>query len=196
MTEEQAGDLADEEEDDADPGLRDPGGPAMNELSDDDVNDPDVQAYAHRRGHRMARHRNPYVHDHGHDQASVFHHSQRADHSEAAAIAAAHAQAQAQAESLDEADSERRDRERIERLLREMMARQRARAKGKSTASSMGRKAEVENGEAQEEKEELMGLIMGSLRREVARADEEGWMFGETATMGSMVGRDEVGVYD
>jgi hypothetical protein len=110
------------------------------------------------------------------------------------------ARAQAEAVALDELDSERRDRERIERLLRDMMSRQRARAKGKSAASSTVAAAaaedEDEDEEAQEEKEELMGLIMGSLRREVGRAEEEGWMFGESPGMGAMVGRDEVGVYD
>ncbi|KAG9783093.1 hypothetical protein KCU88_g3114, partial [Aureobasidium melanogenum] len=49
------------------------------------------------------------------------------------------------------------------------------------------------------EQEELMGLIMGSLGREVARADEEAWMFGESSTTGmgfGAAGRDEIGVYD
>ncbi|EXJ80534.1 hypothetical protein A1O1_08680 [Capronia coronata CBS 617.96] len=50
--------------------------------------------------------------------------------------------------------------------------------------------------EAEAEREELMGLIVGSLRREIARADEEAWMFGEQSTMGAGAGRVEIGVYD
>lgn len=158
-----------------------------------------------------------------------------------------------------EADEERRDRERIERLLREMMARQRARAKmgtHKPTMSNLGdgppsssSAANVSNGvrkhgslrgtqqqhggsrrhrdlspmengddehtddddeiyavedaeseESEAEREELMGLITASLRREVARAEEEGWMYGDSGMGVGMGwdGREEglVGGYD
>ena len=136
-----------------------------------------------------------------------------------------------------EADDERRDRERIERLLREMMARQRTRAQGKTTASVVsnsdgysgrggtpsnvgsrslksrrqvaarrrdedayasasgdhdGNEASSDSEsemEAKAEEEELMGLITASLRREVARAEEEGWMFGDSGGLG--MGREE-----
>lgn len=158
-----------------------------------------------------------------------------------------------------EADEERRDRERIERLLREMMARQRARAKmgaHKLTPSHVGdgppsssSAANVSNGvkkhgtlrgtqqqhgrsrryrnpslmeneddkhsddddevyaaedadseESEAEREELMGLITASLRREVARAEDEGWMYGDSGMGVGMGwdGREEglVGGYD
>lgn len=166
-----------------------------------------------------ARRRDPYCHPP----------PEGADQAHAAAMAAA-----AEAEAEAEADEERRDRERIERLLREMMARQRARAKGKapisnaSGVSESGRRGDrshrfrrpqhpadmdvddhlhdeaASHGyvdrdkgdtESEAEKEELMGLIQASLRREVARADEESWMFGDSAGVGG-VGRDEVGIYD
>lgn len=161
---------------------------------------------------------------------------------------AGHAQAAMAAAAAEaEADEERRDRERIEKLLRDMMARQRARAKGQGPASipAGGSRAgvverranrarlrrqhmseiEVEVGvdhdgylddhdtehgsspgygarghdraaESEAEKEELMGLITSSLRREVARAEHEGWMFGDSSAirMGSV--GEEIGVYD
>jgi hypothetical protein len=103
------------------------------------------------------------------------------------------------AETDDEASSDRRERERIARMLAEMMDRQRKRAAAtsKGKASTSRRDQEDLDGELAEEKEELMGLIMGSLRREVARLDEEAWMFGESCgNGGELVGRDEVGVYD
>jgi len=147
----------------------------------------------------------------------------------------------AEDEAALEADEERRDRERIERLLREMMGRQRARAKVSSNKSSTstigtdqpssssaamvsngakkrgtirrqghlaagsGRHANDEDGnnvfsaedpdseESEAEREELMGLITASLRREVARAEDEGWMYGDSG-MGigtSWDGREE-----
>lgn len=37
----------------------------------------------------------------------------------------------------------------------------------------------LDDEEAEEERAELMAHLMGRLRREVSRADEEGWMFGE-----------------
>ena len=165
-------------------------------FSDDDFHDPAVQAYTHRPGHRPARHQH---HDPYAQQPSPTAKSRAEYH--ASAIGAAQAQAQAAAAAEDEeATSARLDRERIERLLREMMSRQRARAaagvKGKSAASSTVAGVDEDDEEAAEEKEELMGLIMGSLRREVGRAEEEAWMFGEPVALGAMVGRDEVGVYD
>ncbi|KIV90838.1 hypothetical protein PV10_05446 [Exophiala mesophila] len=128
------------------------------------------------------------------------------------------AQLRAEEEAEIEADEERRDRERIERLLREMMARQRARAKSKtgvtdshtptSSANRRGgrrRAHEVGVGidmdasgleagddtESEAEKEELMSLITASLRREVAKADDENWMFGDLGAPGSGMSRDE-----
>ncbi|KAK4938574.1 hypothetical protein LTR10_021005 [Elasticomyces elasticus] len=152
-----------------------------------------------------------------------------ADYAHQAAMAAAAAEAEAEAE----ADEERRARERIERMLKDMMARQRAKVKNKSPASNIpaphhhsriSRRAQAQaqnqmrtrvrheptpdmdadeidpagyhvefgdeenhspiytgpdiDAESDAEKEELMGLITASLRREVARADEEAWMFG------------------
>ncbi|EXJ63142.1 hypothetical protein A1O7_03587 [Cladophialophora yegresii CBS 114405] len=189
-------------------------------FSGDEFHHSTVEASTRRAGHRVGRqhqhlygHDNDHDHDHDHDQpppsssiprgrtahAHTYDHTHTHTHNDAQAAAMAAARAQAEAVALDELDSERRDRERIERLLREMMARQRARAKGgKSAASSTvaGAEDEDEDEEAQEEKEELMGLIMGSLRREVGRAEDEAWMFGGSLGMGAMVGRDEVGVYD
>lgn len=95
---------------------------------------------------------------------------------------------------LDETDAEQRDRERIERLLAEMMARQRARAKGKEAGdvtagrtrrTAVGRHEEDDDEEddvAEGERQELMGLIMASLRRNVAVAEDEGWMYGDAKT--------------
>lgn len=145
--------------------------------------------------------------------------------------------AAAEDEASLEADEERRDRERIERLLREMMGRQRARAKvssNKSSSSTVGNDppssssasmAMASNGvkkrgtlrgqqhdvyaagegdgdseDSEAEREELMGLITASLRREVARAEDEGWMYGDGG-MGigtGWDGREEglVGGYD
>jgi hypothetical protein len=37
--------------------------------------------------------------------------------------------------------------------------------------------------EEEEEKQELMGAIMADLRRRIAVADEEAWMFGEDDTL-------------
>lgn len=170
-----------------------------------------------------------------------------ADQSTAAMMRAA-----AEDEAALEADEERRDRERIERLLREMMARQRARAKvSTNNASSTvrdsppssssvamassgvkkrgtlrgqhrlagGRRhrhidmdnddnddayagADADSEESEAEREELMGLITASLRREVVRAEDEGWMYGDsgmgTGTGMGWDGREEglVGGYD
>ncbi|KIW26692.1 uncharacterized protein PV07_06505 [Cladophialophora immunda] len=170
LGEEQGGDGGDEEDAEELGNAQDHG------FSEDDFHNPAVQSDTRRTGRRGAQRHVAYD-----DYPS---HISRADHEHAAVMAAAAAAAEA------EADEERRDRERIERLLREMMARQRARAKGKVSTST----AVDEDEEA--EKDELMGLIMGSLRREVARAEEEAWMFGESLGMGAMAGRDEVGVYD
>ncbi|KEF61502.1 uncharacterized protein A1O9_03069 [Exophiala aquamarina CBS 119918] len=159
--------------------------------------------------------------------------------------------AAAEDEASLEADEERRDRERIERLLRELMGRQRARANinsNKSSSSTVGNdppssssaaramassglrkhgtlggrhqhagitahndddhvvyaagdEAGAEDSEESEaEREELMGLITASLRREVARAEDEGWMYGDSGMgMGTgWDGREEglVGGYD
>ncbi|OAP56670.1 hypothetical protein AYL99_08782 [Fonsecaea erecta] len=155
-------DEEDEEEDDTDE-LDDA---RQRGFSDGDFHRAAVPSHARRTGRRGARG--------GHDAYDP----PAADHEHAAAAEA-------------EADEERRDRERIERLLRDMMARQRARAKGKASASAA---AMDEDDEA--EKDELMGLIMGSLRREVAKAEDEAWMFGESLGLGGRAGRDEVGVYD
>lgn len=164
-----------------------------------------------------------------------------------------HAAAAAEDEVSLEADEERRDRERIERMLREMMARQRARAKlgthksssssvaadGPASASGNGVKrrggrrlhhgrrhrhmsplqrgdgrehdpddddddvhaytADEDDSEGSEaEREELMGLITASLRREVARAEDEGWMYGDGGLGVGADGREEglVGGYE
>ncbi|KIW75447.1 hypothetical protein Z517_10188 [Fonsecaea pedrosoi CBS 271.37] len=140
---------------------------------DDDFHDHVAQSHPRVAAGRRAR---------GHDAyGQPSSHITRGDHEHVAAMAT---------EAEVEADEERRDRERIERLLREMMARQRARAKGKvSTSAAVDEDEELE-------RDELMGLIMGSLRREVARAEEESWMFGESLGMGGTAGRDEVGVYE
>lgn len=150
-----------------------------------------------------------------------------ADYAHQAAMAAAAAEAEAEAE----ADEERRTRERIERMLKDMMARQRARVKHTSPAatnipappprrSRICRRAQARtrlqrqpspdidpdlevdptgyrmehrddeahsptypepdvDAESDAEKEELMSLITASLRKEVTRADEEAWMFGD-----------------
>ncbi|KAI1617615.1 hypothetical protein EDD36DRAFT_7359 [Exophiala viscosa] len=156
------------------------------------------------------------------------------DYAHQAAMAAMSAQAEAEAE----ADEERRGRERIERMVKDMMARQRAKVKNKSPASNIpapphhshsriGRRAQAQartrlrrepnpdldadeidpggyhveygdeenhspiytgpdiDAESDAEKEELMGLITASLRREVARADEEAWMFGDSGGIGA-----------
>ncbi|KIX10189.1 uncharacterized protein Z518_01270 [Rhinocladiella mackenziei CBS 650.93] len=51
--------------------------------------------------------------------------------------------------------------------------------------------------DSEAERDELMGLINSSLRRHVARADEENWMFGEPSTLvGTRVGRDDAGAYE
>ncbi|KAK5064955.1 hypothetical protein LTR84_000789 [Exophiala bonariae] len=178
-------------------------------------------------------------------------------HTQSSTAAMMHAAAEDEA-SL-EADEERRDRERIERMLREMMARQRARAKlgtthkpsstnmvgdgppsgssavnvssggvrKRSTHQHHGRgqrhrhMSPLENGggdehddedhelyaaedadseESEAEREELMGLITASLRREVARAEDEGWMYGDSGmgVGGGWDGREEglVGGYE
>ena len=197
------------EEDDEDEGLgvHNPSHAQEHVFSGDDFRDPAVHAYTRRTNHDAARHQ-PHHQDHNPYDPYVQAQQQspaaksRADH-HAAVIAAAQAQAQAdvaQAAGDDEATSMRLDRERIERLLREMMSRQRARAaatsvKGKSAASStVAGVDEEDDEEAAEEKEELMGLIMGSLRRELGRAEEEAWMFGEPVGVGATVGRDEVGI--
>ncbi|KIW71649.1 hypothetical protein PV04_03790 [Phialophora macrospora] len=205
-----------EGEDDEDVEVHHARAAARGGFSDDEFHDRPAQASTRRTDHHVRRHHNLFGHGHSHEHdqpssasvarartththAHAHTHAHTHTHTDAQAAAIAAARAQAEAAALDELDSERRDRERIERLLREMMSRQRARAKGKSAASSTVAAAaedEDEDEEAQEEKEELMGLIMGSLRREVARAEEEGWMFGESPGMGAMVGRDEVGVYD
>ncbi|OCT54681.1 hypothetical protein CLCR_02967 [Cladophialophora carrionii] len=205
-------------------------GEGFSDDDDDDDDDDDgfhhestVQASSRRAGHRARQHQHlngpphpssvagtrtthTHTHAHAHTHGHAHTHTHTHTHMDAQAAAVAAARAQAEAVALDELDSERRDRERIERLLREMMSRQRARAKGKSAASSTVAGAadedddddddDEEEDEAQAEKEELMGLIMGSLRREVGRAEDEAWMFGESLGMGAMVGRDEVGVYD
>ena len=167
---------------------------------------------------------------------NAAHETSRAD-AQSAAAATAQARAQAEVEADDEATSSRLDRERIERMLREMMARQRARANASATATATAARHgkgvahppreqtrahdeideahsfashedshpedseddQEDDGDDQpqdSEEEELMGLIMGSLRREVVRAEDETWMFGESSSMGALVGRDEVGVYD
>ncbi|EXJ75590.1 uncharacterized protein A1O5_00096 [Cladophialophora psammophila CBS 110553] len=156
------------------------------ELSDVELHDPAAQAYARRPPRRRARRHDPYDHHTSHIAT--------AGHAHAAAMAAAAASAEAEAEA--EADEERRDRQRIERLLREMMARQRARAKGKIAKVSKVSPSLSPEEDEEAEQDELMGLIMGSLRREVARADEEAWMFGEPLGVGGIAGRDEIGVYD
>lgn len=92
-----------------------------------------------------------------------------------------------------------------------------ATARGRGSSSSLAHGAYFDRdrdptamtAEDEAERDELMGLIMGSLRREVARADEENWMFGFGASgagggagddsvtpMGMVGGRDEVGVYE
>ncbi|MBE7181112.1 MAG: hypothetical protein INR71_07885 [Terriglobus roseus] len=48
--------------------------------------------------------------------------------------------------------------------------------------------------EAEEERAELMAHLMGRLRREVARADEEGWMFGEPDPEGMAEGGMGTGI--
>lgn len=230
----------------------------------DDENEDEAVARAYQRGRRGES--AAWRHD-------AYAHSETPDHAHTAVAMAAAAEAEAE----DEADQERRDRERIERLLKDMMARQRARAQSKapsvvSTANTSrasqqlrgGRRRRRDTGgnnnnshnlhtqrrattpdadidqaggyfdhdhvhdhelnpsyrdrrrdrrrhldldgdgdadsdsEAEAEREELMGLIVGSLRREVARADDEAWMFGQSSTMGAGAGagRDEVGVYD
>ncbi|KIW98435.1 uncharacterized protein Z519_00095 [Cladophialophora bantiana CBS 173.52] len=156
------------------------------ELSDVELHDPSAQAYARHPRRRRARRHDPYDHHTSHIAT--------ADHAHAAAMAAAAASAEAEAEA--EADEERRDRQRIERLLREMMARQRARAKGKIAKVSKVSPSPSSEEDEEAEQDELMGLIMGSLRREVARADVEAWMFGEPLGVGGIAGRDEVAVYD
>jgi hypothetical protein len=166
---------------------------------------------------------------------------------------AAMMRAAAEDEASLEADEERRDRERIERMLREMMARQRARAKvttNKTSSSTVGdgppssssaamvssgvkkrgtlrgqhrlagsrrhrhvdidhddnddedvyAAVDADSEESEAEREELMGLITASLRREVVRAEDEGWMYGDSG-MGMGMGwdgREEglVGGYD
>ncbi|KIX94249.1 uncharacterized protein Z520_09959 [Fonsecaea multimorphosa CBS 102226] len=168
----------DDEEGDEEDANIEPGDAHEHAFSDDGFHSASVQPHSRRTGRRGAQQQ-------GHD--AYGHHSshiQRVDHGHAAAMDAG-------AEA--EADEERRDRQRIERLLREMMARQRARAKGKASASAS---AAVDDDDEAAEKDELMGLIMGSLRREVAKAEEEAWMFGEALGIGGMAGRDEVGVYD
>lgn len=152
---------------------------------------------------------------------------------------------------LNSEDS-RRERERIEHLLAEMQARQRARARtvidppvsslsmaadlsfpsapratSRSTLKSShqptttrtrSRRGEsptkVDHSRAQAlltapggigpsidpaEKDELMGLIMTSLRRKLHTAEEEGWMYGGADGLGGIgvgVGGDDMGGYD
>ncbi len=88
---------------------------------------------------------------------------------------------------------ERKDRQRIERLLGEMMARQRAKT---GTRPSHVGVADVDVAESSVEKDELMTLITASLRREVARAEDDAWMYGDSASMGVGPARDDLGVYN
>jgi len=90
------------------------------------------------------------------------------------------------------------DSERIDRMLSEMMKRQRQRAKGKDARRYKGRSGGRRGSEdvAESEKEELMGLIMATLRKEVAMADEEAWIYGDFGVGQGGLGREEVGVYE
>lgn len=178
----------------------------------------DTHQYDDERGHDDTQ--NSYSRSHRHPQQAHHHIPPRdTDISPVAGMGpSTHtaAQLRAEEEAEIEADEERRDRERIERLLREMMARQRARAKSKTSVtdshtptSSANRRggrrrahdvgvdmepSELELGdesESEAEKEELMSLITASLRREVAKADDENWMFGDLGAPGSALSRDE-----
>jgi hypothetical protein len=71
---------------------------------------------------------------------------------------------------LPTAETDASDRERIERSLVEMMSRQRQRVGGGKSAEGEGRTRE---------EEELLGLIVGSLREKVGVMEGEGWMYGE-----------------
>ena len=191
----------------------------------DEANNPSALAYTNHRGSPSQRHTG---------------YSPPTERVQAAAMAAA---ADEDADPL--ADEEQLGPERIARMLREMMARQRARAKGKSTAephshsfahararsrnptrprrrkravAAEGSEIEVNvdvdfessmyghdndtdhdvdigygDTESEAEKEELMGLIVSSLRREVAKAEEEAWMFGDVGGIGGIraSGREE-----
>ncbi|KAJ9612389.1 hypothetical protein H2200_003986 [Cladophialophora chaetospira] len=181
------------EEDDEEIEIHDPHAAQGEDFSDDDeFHNPTLQAYTRRRGARGPPHPNPYSHEHGghHDPSSP---APRAEHTDAGALPTS---------QTISATSPLHSRARIERLLSEMMTRQRLRANASTKApvpssSTVPIPVEDEDDEeATEEKEELMGLIMGSLRKEVARAEEEGWMYGDGVGSGGMVGRDELGVYD
>lgn len=66
-----------------------------------------------------------------------------------------------------------------------MMSRQRQRAGGGSSTSPRALRSGVSNVGAPEaegrtrEEEELLNLVMGSLREKVVVLEEEGWMFGD-----------------
>lgn len=91
----------------------------------------------------------------------------------------------------DEEAEERLGRERIERMLQEMMLKQRQRGKG--NGASIRRKDE--DGVEDEETAELMGLIMASLRKKVSQAEEEAWMYGDTSGVEGVPG-EELGGFD
>lgn len=79
-------------------------------------------------------------------------------------------------------DGDHEGQARIERGLVEMMSRQRQRASGSTSSpralrSGIGAVAEPE-GRTREE-EELLNLIMASLREKVAVLESEAWMYGE-----------------
>lgn len=144
---------------------------------------------------------------------------------------------------LDPSSSDSRDLERIERLLGEMQAQQRAKAraaptqqdssenpaqhvlppnssvttrpnrgKGREGAKQTGglNVLPTSKGETMPplggvgatldpiEKDEILGLIMTSLRKKVQLADEEGWMFGSEVGdgPGGYFGRNEIGTYE
>ncbi len=68
--------------------------------------------------------------------------------------------------------------------LEDMMARYRSREYAKHHPHPKGKAGgKIENG-TDEEREELMGHLMGGVRREVQRAEEEGWMFGDVGRGG------------
>lgn len=87
--------------------------------------------------------------------------------------------------SLTDAEGDQEDRARIERSLVEMMYRQRQRANpGGSSSSPRALRSGIGAVEEPEgrtrEEEELLNLIMASLRDKVAVLDSEAWMYGES----------------
>ena len=90
---------------------------------------------------------------------------------------------------LEEQDSELAAKRQYDAHIEELMQRYRSREFEKKRPKATPKtpnKGRIENGAetADEEKEELMAHLMGCLRREVIRAEEEAWIFGE-------VGREE-----